>query len=914
MKEFSLGKKASLVVRNKANDLDPRLYRRITLSRNQVVTGNKVNTNKWFSNEAYREKGKSEIADFYEKISGESDLVPVEFLYKGSERAAAVCRIVVVGPRGGGYGSGFLVSGGYIMTNNHVLQSPELAASSYAEFHFEAKRDAVKVSFRPEKLFITDAELDFTIVACDLDELSDITPIPLSEEPAVVAQKERVSIIQHPRGRHKEVALQENRVKHVYDTVVWYNTDTEPGSSGSPTFNQQWDLVALHHAGWYEDQKTGEATNEGVLIPAIIRRLKQMAFSSSPFRVHAKKLLGEMESTGSVLGFFDVHGLVRYEESSLEVEIPTYQGDRRFADICFWNVEHFNNTVTDARVEAVARVVAELSMDVFGLVEVEHGALDRLKSALTRRGLTYDHVLLDARGSQDLAVLFDDETTKVKVRADINERYRELLSQRTARGNTAFPSGREPFFVECTVDEGDNAVTFLMVVVHLKAFGDVESRARRTLASNILAAIISDLRERENIPIVLGGDLNQTLRDDSVLNALLNAPDLFTLTLDDDANDAISYVGARNKSLIDHIIVSKDVQLGDISGDDAGIVRLDRSVKDFVSDVSDHVPLVCRLIYKKADGAKVDGALDDKHLSDHASAALNNDYQTAMLTATLVRTTGLPYYDEQADVQAVREYYRGIRANEPAKALFLKLSDLLERTHHTTPNYNSVRNRHLYPVVDLHPDGKLRSIYRGDTSVGYDPEVFIEHDYGVEREIERKFELWRNSESFSLESEADVLDRLEAAAPYNCEHVVCQSWFGKVEPMRGDMHHLFACESGCNSSRGNKPYIDFEDYNPDGLEAIRLACGKGEGNRFEPEAGKGPVARATLYYLLRYPESIGAYSQEDLKMLLDWHERYKVGLYELHRNQCIHRVQGNRNPLIDKPEIARRIAFELGLR
>ena len=72
----------------------------------------------------------------------------------------------------------------------------------------------------------------------------------------------------------------------------------------------------------------------------------------------------------------------------------------------------------------------------------------------------------------------------------------------------------------------------------------------------------------------------------------------------------------------------------------------------------------------------------------------------------------------------------------------------------------------------------------------------------------------------------------------------------KREPMRGDLHHLFACESGCNSFRGNIPYFDFPDFE----EAVREECGKRVANKFEPAGGKGAVARATLYFLLRYPE------------------------------------------------------------
>ena len=40
--------------------------------------------------------------------------------------------------------------------------------------------------------------------------------------------------------------------------------------------------------------------------------------------------------------------------------------------------------------------------------------------------------------------------------------------------------------------------------------------------------------------------------------------------------------------------------------------------------------------------------------------------------------------------------------------------------------------------------------------------------------------------------------------------------------MRGDLHHLFACEVGCNSFRGNFPYCDFLDT----LAAVRDACGR----------------------------------------------------------------------------------------
>jgi endonuclease G, mitochondrial len=131
--------------------------------------------------------------------------------------------------------------------------------------------------------------------------------------------------------------------------------------------------------------------------------------------------------------------------------------------------------------------------------------------------------------------------------------------------------------------------------------------------------------------------------------------------------------------------------------------------------------------------------------------------------------------------------------------------------------------------------------------------------------------------------------------------------------MRGDLHHLFACEPRCNSFRGNTPYFDFADF-PD-LEVIRDQCGRREADRFEPQAGKGPVARATLYFLLRYPARVQAdeLPANRLAVLLDWHEQFSPGEYERHRNAAVFARQGNRNPLIDHPEWAAATDFTQGL-
>ena len=590
---LSPGKEAKI---EDAKDLDPWAFRELVVHRGREVLEQEIPTT---SSEAERKEVEADISRHFEKISGGADFLPASFLLNGADRAKAVCRVVLPGS----VGSGFLVATrDFIMTNNHVIASPEDAETAVAEFGFDNDSPQQQVRLDPSRFFVTDAALDFTIVACDGSELQGITPIPLLRSPTTVTRGERVNIIQHPRGRPKEVALHDNDVHRVKDKVLWYRTDTEPGSSGSPVFNNTWDLVALHHAGWHEPD--GTTTNEGVRIASIVSNLTARQVSGTEAMPELFTMLETIPDTSPHLGFFDIVGVTG--SSINEIEIPEYRGSADYADIGVWNIEHFNNSITDARVSKVANVVGHLSLDVLGLVEVRREALERLTTQLQLLGHDYAFKYHDVRGGQDLAVLYDRKTSDVVLAQDILNRHREAWEAKTSTGRTAFP--RRPLIARVSViprsedkPEGleDLDVKFILVVVHLKAFGDPESRARRRLASQILAEVIEDIRATENVPVVLGGDMNETLGTD-VLDALKKAPDMFTLTSDDHDDNAISYVGATHRSLIDHIIVSNDVKMGSIQGDDAAIVRLDKSVANFTRDISDHVPLVIRMVNRDA--------------------------------------------------------------------------------------------------------------------------------------------------------------------------------------------------------------------------------------------------------------------------------------------------------------------------
>ena len=75
--------------------------------------------------------------------------------------------------------------------------------------------------------------------------------------------------MQHPNALPLKLALATNGVEQLNQnsTRVTYRTNTEPGSSGSPVFDQNWNLVALHH--WGDSAWFPSPHNEGIPVAAI---------------------------------------------------------------------------------------------------------------------------------------------------------------------------------------------------------------------------------------------------------------------------------------------------------------------------------------------------------------------------------------------------------------------------------------------------------------------------------------------------------------------------------------------------------------------------------------------------------------------------------------------------------------------
>jgi hypothetical protein len=199
---------------------------------------------------------------FEKVIQAEPTFLDIAFLRRGVELGAAVCRLLVTMSGQNFYGTGFRIGEDLILTNEHVLfdrdhgHAPATAVAAW--FGYErtfAGLDQTPTIVNGDPASIKGAADHDWAVVRTVDAMPADAPIIELTGAEPVGVDDRLYIIQHPSGAPKKIGMIHNVVRSVDDDVVQYLTDTEGGSSGSPVFNEQWGLVALHH------QKVQTTTN-----------------------------------------------------------------------------------------------------------------------------------------------------------------------------------------------------------------------------------------------------------------------------------------------------------------------------------------------------------------------------------------------------------------------------------------------------------------------------------------------------------------------------------------------------------------------------------------------------------------------------------------------------------------------------
>jgi hypothetical protein len=247
-----------------------------------------------------------------------------------------------------------------------------------------------------------------------------------------------------------------------------------------------------------------------------------------------------------------------------------------------WNIEHFplSGSAVDLVAQTIQQRAAENGVEIIGFEEVDTlPAWDALMGKLpgwasfvgvtgfdTRVTLAYRADRLTVVGREDLFVGDPDR----------------------------FP--RPPLAVTFEVKGRLGASRLTVVVVHLKAMIDLESRDRRRRA--ILALDEWMARRRElGQPVVVVGDWNDDIdapADRNVFAPLLGRPDAYApLTLDPAQRREYSYLPFRR--LIDHIVATADAarRFPALAVDP---VKLDETIPGYATAVSDHRPVRADLV------------------------------------------------------------------------------------------------------------------------------------------------------------------------------------------------------------------------------------------------------------------------------------------------------------------------------
>ncbi len=271
----------------------------------------------------------------FERIVGDTtDLDDTPPTAEAKTAGRPVARIVDLLERnrvGDGFATGFVVGAELLLTNWHVFAERADAIGCGAQFGYERNDSGlldagVAFELDPDSFFLSDAALDIAIVgihntpAVGSGSLANFGRVKLIPAQGKILVGHPISIIQHPDGRHKHWGVRQNKLllePQDGDLFLTYSTDTLEGSSGSPAFNYDWELVAVHHSGvprtvngeivtktgavWHQGMPDSEidwVANEGARVSKVFAHLKQAKLADARKQAILNAILSEVTELG----------------------------------------------------------------------------------------------------------------------------------------------------------------------------------------------------------------------------------------------------------------------------------------------------------------------------------------------------------------------------------------------------------------------------------------------------------------------------------------------------------------------------------------------------------------------------------------------------------------------------------------
>lgn len=176
---------------------------------------------------------------------------------------------------------------------------------------------------------------------------------------------------------------------------------------------------------------------------------------------------------------------------------------------------------------------------------------------------------------------------------------------------------------------------------------------------------------------------------------------------------------------------------------------------------------------------------------------------------------------------------------------------------------------------------------------------------------------------WDMYSDLDVPTNITFGTYMNREHSLPKSWWGGLTniPAYVDLFHLYPGEAKANQAKSNYPLGEIKaGVTPKFTNGIsQVGTGVNSGGApyvFEPaNEYKGDFARTYFYMVTCYQNldwkttwqvANGTYPSLQpwsVELLLKWHRADPVSQKEINRNEAVYKIQNNRNPFIDDPDL-----------
>ena len=238
-------------------------------------------------------------------------------------------------------------------------------------------------------------------------------------------------------------------------------------------------------------------------------------------------------------------------------------------------------------------------------------------------------------------------------------------------------------------------------------------------------------------------------------------------------------------------------------------------------------------------------------------------------------------------VDEVTNYYSSIDMKKEGLALRSEVRDLITNTHKKYTSYSELRNVYKKSDADINKSGNIIWFYSG-TSTSFNG------TFGSSNGATNREHVWPKNGGKAFDAES------------NCG---------------SDAHHLRPVEFQLNTTRSDNSFNEVAKTSANivkqnGSISYDNLCYTSGGFFYPGEGYRGATARILMYvqtrwgdtYNLRFVDSAGNNKTiGKISTLMKWHLTEPVTEEEKRRNEEVYKVQGNRNPFIDHPELATKI-------